>query len=104
MIGCSMIWDRDYMKQHGDRPQVDDDAESSSQAPEPFNLFAGINPEPLQPLSDSSVKHAVAQQTNQASTPATVVDSSPARNPWIYVTIAIIALVIGLVLGGQFWN
>ncbi|HUS37749.1 MAG TPA: hypothetical protein VM680_20535 [Verrucomicrobiae bacterium] len=82
-----------------------DDAESPSQAPEPFNLFAGIQPEPLQPPTNCpTTKAGAPDPTNQLSAPAVVEDSSPARNPWVYVTIAIIALVIGLILGGQFLN
>lgn len=100
-----MIWDRDYMKRPGDHNQVADGAESASQAPEPFNLFAGIQPEPLQSPSDSSAAKSVApQQANQIPPAAAAAESSSARNPWIYVTIAIIALVIGLVLGAQFWS
>ena len=99
-----MIWDRDYMKRPADHNQVADDAESASQAPEPFNLFAGIQPEPLQSPSGSDAKSVVPQQVKEIPTAAVVAESKPARNPWIYVTIAIIALVIGLVLGGQFWN
>lgn len=99
-----MIWDRDYMKRQNGDSQVAEDAESSSPAPEPFNLFAGIQPEPLSPPSDSSAVNPIATQANQPATSGVGADPSSARGPWIYLTIAIIALVIGLVLGSQFWN
>ena len=100
-----MIWDRDYMKRQDDHNQVAEDAESASQAPEPFNLFAGIQPEPLQSPTDAPAAKSVApQEANQNPTAIVVAESSPARNPWVYVTIAIVALVIGLVLGAQFWS
>jgi hypothetical protein len=99
-----MIWDRDYMKQQNGDGEVAEDAEASSPGPEPFNLFAGIQPEPLSPSSDSSAVKPVVTQVNQPSTPAMGADPSSARGPWLYVTIAIIALVVGLVLSSQFWN
>ena len=99
-----MIWDRDYMKRQADHNQVADDAESSSPASEPFNLFAGIQPEPLQSSPDSPVAKPAVEQAHASSSPFVAADSTSAGNAWIYVTIAIVALVIGLVLGSQFWN
>jgi hypothetical protein len=79
-----------------------EDSGSSSGKPEPFNLFAGLNPEPLAPPSGKEIAPSLPPEKAQISEPAAISDENPPSiRTWIYVTMVIVALILGLIIGLQ---
>lgn len=89
-----MIWDRDYMKKP---PQTEEDDQTESPST-PFNLFAGLKPEPLpSPTARLPTAEPSSVQPIQSAKPsqptATEVTEKPSRTALI-VAVALVAIVI----------
>ena len=89
-----MIWDRDYMKNPSDLTEAEG-ADSSSSAPQPFNLFAGLSEEQL---PASTVQTNVPATIIPAAQPQRTAEMVPNRSAAVYWAIAIIALLIAILL------
>ena len=78
------------------------DAEPLSEAPKPFNLFAGIEPEPLQsgePVPNPNPHLAKKPETPSASCSSELQSRDEHPRFWLYVAIGIAALVVGILIG-----
>ena len=89
-----MIWDRDYMKNPSDLTEAGE-TDSSSSAPQPFNLFAGLSEEQL---PATTVQANVPAKSIPPAEPQRVTEMVPNRSAAVYWAIAIIALLIVILL------
>jgi hypothetical protein len=90
-----MIWDRDYMKNPSD-PEEGQETDFSSSAPQPFNLFAGLQEEQL---PSSAVQTLVHKPSAPESNKPIVSGETVSRpNHALYWTIAVIACLVALIL------
>jgi hypothetical protein len=64
-----VIWDRDYMKRQEDQSKVADAASTNSENPTPFNLFAGLEPEPLKPGESIQTQRTPGSENSPAPQP-----------------------------------
>lgn len=81
------------MKNPSDLTEADQ-IDSSSSAPQPFNLFAGLSEEQL---PDTAAQTNVSAKLIPPAQPQRVAESVPNRSAAVYWTIAVIALLIALV-------
>jgi hypothetical protein len=89
-----VIWDRDYMKNPSDLTEAGE-TDSSSSAPQPFNLFAGLSEEQL---PASTVQTNIPASIVPPAQPQRTTEMVPNRSATIYWTIAIGALLIAILL------
>jgi hypothetical protein len=89
-----VIWDRDYMKNPSDLTEAEE-TDSSSSAPQPFNLFAGLSEEQL---PTSTVQTNVPSSIIPPAQPQRAAELVPNRSAAIYWAVAIIALLIAILL------
>jgi hypothetical protein len=94
-----VIWDRDYMK-NTDGSSEAADADCESEKPTPFNLFAGLKPEPLE-VNQSTVEQSVSNATKAKPTEAPAVEPHSKSNPlWKFLLMAAVVAILVLVFLG----
>jgi hypothetical protein len=89
-----VIWDRDYMKNPSDLTEAEE-SDSSSSAPQPFNLFAGL---PEEQLPASTVQTKVPTNLVPSAETQRTANMVSSRSTAMYWAIALFALLIAVLL------
>jgi hypothetical protein len=91
-----VIWDRDYMKEPSDLTEAE---ETASSAPQPFNLFAGLNEEqlPANTVQTGAPAQSLPKEEPRRAAEGVVVGNAHTRY-WIAAILAALFILILLLL------
>jgi len=110
-----VIWDRDYMKQ-APTDEISEAQKKASGDPKPFDIFAGMQGEPAPPSKASSASgnlpfDVFAGMSGQPIATNAKINNDPApanlsfteKHPrfFVYLAIALLALLAGVYLGSK---
>jgi hypothetical protein len=102
-----VLSERDYMKRPVEPPETSEAQQNPAlpPSPKPFNIFEGVTQEPLPPVEGSSAPTGTLVK-NYTSNTASSAASSSIENPSAstgrgsaYILIAIVALILGVIIG-----